>query len=323
MICLNVISDISFIAIICLAGLLLLICMIKVVQIANFLIDVVVKIHNSLTWIFILTYFLAAIFFWIFSYNLVAYIILGVLLCLIVLQLLLVIDSFDIALDLVYSDFFGLFVFLYIGTCISLGIYFYTIDLIAPAFILPSAAIFYFGIMEVVILKGNYYSKKESKKEEVVYDKYHWQKYDSDLISFLEILSTDHSMYLLSVIAAMDRFIEFKIFNQHTQWIPEDYKEKPMNNYPEVMNAIIDKLDEKGENRKKVYRILLKYKLQFEREQKEMQELDKELKLVTDLLPDDFNLKLSPEIKKVKKEITKKKKGVGSAETEDKPKQIH
>jgi len=322
MITLNIIISASFIAIISLAGLLLLISMIKITRIAEFLMDKVVELSGTISGVFLLTYFLAAIFFWLFDYGIIAYVIWGILLVLISLSLLLIIYNFGVILDLVYSDFFGFFVFVYIGSSVGLGIYFYLIDLMVPAFILPSAAIFYFGVMEMIILRKNF-KEDEKKQEDVSFsDKLKWQTHDADLIGFLKVLSKEHSTYLLPIGEALDRFFELKIFKEHANWIPEEYKENPIKNYKEVTDVIIGYLKPEDENRIKVYQLLVAYKRQFDSEQIEILDLEDQLKEIADSLPDDFELKLNPQMKKLKKDIGKKKKGIGIDNIEDKPKQI-
>jgi hypothetical protein len=142
--------DILFVSITGLSVILLIISMIGISGIASFLRKNVVKLYNSISWVFAFTCFLAALFLWLFNYRIATYII-GVAVCtLIVLSLLNIIDRFDIVLDFVYSDFFGFFIFLYLGATIGLGIYFYLIDWMVPAFILPSTALFYFGTIEII-----------------------------------------------------------------------------------------------------------------------------------------------------------------------------
>lgn len=161
-------TTIIFIAIISLSAVLFIISMLKVIRIAEFLMDNVIQLFGIIFWMFVLTHFLAALFFWFFGYGIAAYAIAGLLLTLVTLLVFSVLDSFDIVLDLVYSDFFGLFVFLYLGIHIGFGIYFYSIDFLAPAFILPFSVLFYFGATEMLIHRKKGKLKFRTKTTETI-----------------------------------------------------------------------------------------------------------------------------------------------------------
>ena len=281
--------------------------MIKIVRIADFLMDKVVELSGTIFWIFVLTYLLAAFAFWLFSYNLAAYIIWGILLIVVILFLSLIIDSFDLVLDLVYSDFFGFFVFMYLGASIGLGIYFYSIDLTAPAFILPSSAIFYFGVMEMIILRKNFKEDEKSDENASFSDKLKWQTYDTDLVGFLKLLSHEHSTYLEPIREALNHLFELKIFKEHATWIPDEYKENTMANYKAVVSIITNKLKPEDLHRSKIYQLLVAYKEQFDNEQREISMLEKELFQLIEGVSQGVDLKLNSQMKKLKKDIGKKK----------------